>query len=105
MPNLEIYAIAGVASLLIAFAASILIADMLRQSKLAARVALATREAQNVAVEIRPEGSALIRLVSKIGMLFARSGVLSGKTIAEMTATLEQAGFRGGRGLGLFIGA
>jgi tight adherence protein C len=38
-------------------------------------------------------------------MLIARSGLLSRKTLAEMTATLETAGFRGGRGLGLFIGA
>ncbi len=37
-------------------------------------------------------------------MLIARSGMLSRKTLAEMTATLEGAGFRGGRGLGLFIG-
>jgi tight adherence protein C len=38
-------------------------------------------------------------------MFIARSGILSRKTLAEMTATLEGAGFRGGRGLGLFIGA
>ena len=31
--------------------------------------------------------------------------MLSGKTLAEITGTLESAGFRGGRGLGLFIGA
>jgi tight adherence protein C len=38
-------------------------------------------------------------------MLIARSGILSRKTLAEMNATLEAAGFKGGRGLGLFIGA
>jgi tight adherence protein C len=38
-------------------------------------------------------------------MLIARSGLLSRKTLAEMNATLEAAGFRGGRGIGLFIGA
>jgi tight adherence protein C len=47
----------------------------------------------------------LLRFLSAFGMLIARSGLLSGKTLAEMTATLEAAGFRGGRGLGLFIGA
>jgi tight adherence protein C len=38
-------------------------------------------------------------------MFIARSGILNRKTLSEMTATLEAAGFRGGRGLGLFIGA
>jgi tight adherence protein C len=37
--------------------------------------------------------------------LIARSGMLSRKTLVEMTATLEAAGFRGGRGLGVFIGS
>ncbi len=59
----------------------------------------------NKAPETKPEGSALLRFVSSLGVLIARSGLLSRKTLAEMTATLEGAGFRGGRGLGLFIGA
>jgi tight adherence protein C len=50
-------------------------------------------------------GSLYLRFISRFGMVIARSGILSSKTLAEMTATLEAAGFRGGRGLGLFIGA
>jgi tight adherence protein C len=55
--------------------------------------------------EPKPETATPLRFVSAFGMLIARSGLLSRKTLAEMTATLETAGFRGGRGLGLFIGA
>jgi tight adherence protein C len=53
----------------------------------------------------KPEGNPVLRFVSSLGMLIARSGILSRKTLGEMSATLEAAGFRGGRGLGLFIGA
>jgi tight adherence protein C len=55
--------------------------------------------------EPKQDTTSLLRFVSAFGMLIARSGMLSRKTLAEMTATLEMAGFRGGRGLGLFIGA
>ena len=106
MPLLEIYTFIGLAFLVIMLTGAFLLNDFLQRGKLSARIALATRETQSVAVaEIRPEGSPLIRLVSRFGMLIARSGILSGKTLAQMTATLEGAGFRGGKGLGLFIGA
>jgi tight adherence protein C len=105
MPASEIYLLIGAAFAMILLAGGMLLHGSLQRGKLAARIASATKEGQNAVVEARPEGSHLIRLVSKLGMLIARSGVLSGKTLAEMTATLEGAGFRGGRGLGLFIGA
>jgi tight adherence protein C len=105
MPQFEIYAVIGIAFLAIAFAGSFLLADFFHRGKLAARLALATREVQSTSVEIRPDGAPLIRLLSKFGTLVAHSGILPGKTLAEMTATLEGAGFRGGRGLGAFIGA
>jgi tight adherence protein C len=38
-------------------------------------------------------------------MFIVRSGVLSSKSLLEINATLEGVGFKGGRGLGLFIGA
>ncbi|MDE8345094.1 MAG: type II secretion system F family protein, partial [Acidocella sp.] len=46
-----------------------------------------------------------LKLVSRLGLMIAGSGVLSGKTLAEINATLEGAGFRGGGSIGLFIGA
>ncbi|MBB5372345.1 type II secretion system F family protein [Acidocella aromatica] len=53
----------------------------------------------------RPPGTMLLRVISAFGMGVARSGLLSRKTLAEMTATLEGVGFKGGKGLGLFIGS
>jgi tight adherence protein C len=79
-------------------------AELSRSSRLNHRLGLVTGKAEAEAIIVKPEGSALVRLVSGFGMLIARSGLLSRKTLAEMTATLEGAGFRGGRGLGLFIG-
>jgi tight adherence protein C len=104
MPELETYAVISGAFLVIAFAGSLLLADFLHRGKIAARLAAATRETQPLDVAIRPEGSPAFRLLSKFGTLVARSGILPGKTLAEMTATLESAGFKGGRGLGAFIG-
>jgi tight adherence protein C len=65
---------------------------------------LVTGGAETVEVEEKPAGNTALRGISAVGLLIARSGILSRKTLSEMTATLESAGFRGGRGLGLFIG-
>ena len=90
----------------VAVASVFLAAEMTRTKKLNKRLDLAIHGRSATAVnEVKPEGSPLLRLVSSFGMLIARSGLLSRKTLQEMTATLEGAGFRGGRGLGLFIGA
>ena len=45
-----------------------------------------------------------LRIVTAIGEAIARSGILSLKTLAELRQTLHVAGFRGGSGLGLFVG-
>lgn len=79
-----------------------LMADMNRSARLAARLELAT--GADLKTTPKPQGSISLRAISALGMLIARSGLLSRKTLADMTATLETAGFRGGRGLGLFIG-
>jgi tight adherence protein C len=105
MPAVALYAIMGGAVLVILMAGGILLVEMLQRGRLATRIALATRESQNGVTELRPEGAFLIRILSQLGMRVARSGVLSGKTLSEMTATLEGAGFRGGKSLGLLIGA
>lgn len=100
-----IYAGIGIGFLLVAAAGLMLLGDIARKGRLAARLAMATKGGDAAPAPGKPEGSPALRLVSWLGMLVARSGLLSGKTLAEMTATLESAGFRGGRGLGLFIGA
>jgi tight adherence protein C len=47
----------------------------------------------------------VLRIVAAVGNAVARSGLLSTRTIAELEHTLTAAGFRGGRGLGLFVGS
>jgi tight adherence protein C len=49
-------------------------------------------------------GQSAVDLVAKLGSALARSGLLPAATRAELEQTLSQAGLRGGRGLGLFIG-
>jgi tight adherence protein C len=92
--------------LLVVAAGFYLVNDLARSGRLARRIEFVKSGGEAPQVTLpRPDGALLLRLLSSFGMVIARSGLLSGKTLAEMTATLEAAGFRGGRGLGLFIGA
>lgn len=47
----------------------------------------------------------LLRLLGQLGALLTGSGLLSAKTVSELEQTLQSAGFRGDRALGVFIGA
>ncbi len=50
-------------------------------------------------------GNVALRLITAIGDAISRSGLLSGRTRAELEHTLARAGFRRGHGLELFVGA
>lgn len=50
-------------------------------------------------------GGAAVNAVAKFGTMLARSGLLPAATRVEFEQTLSQAGLRGSRGLGLFIGS
>lgn len=50
-------------------------------------------------------GNFVLRLTTAIGNAISRSGLLSGRTRAELEQTLARAGFRRGHGLELFVGA
>jgi tight adherence protein C len=50
-------------------------------------------------------GTSAVDLVSKLGTALAKSGLLPAATRAEFEQTLAQAGWRGSRGLGFFIGS
>jgi tight adherence protein C len=77
-----------------------------RTERLAKRIDLVVSGGEAEPVEAtKPDGMVLLRFISAFGMFVARSGLLSRATLEEMTATLEAVGFRGGKGLGLFIGA
>jgi tight adherence protein C len=101
------YIFGGIIVLFILVAATgfFVVGELERSGRLSNRLQLVTTGGDSVAVQEKPDGTTFLRFVSAFGTLIARSGLLSRKTLAEMTATLEGAGFRGGRGLGLFIGA
>jgi tight adherence protein C len=79
--------------------------DMRREERLSRRLAM-VRHA-NAPAEPDP-GSMLpapLRVITTIGEWIAGSGALSARTVEELRQTLHIAGFRGGHGLGLFVGA
>lgn len=92
---------------LLAVAGFVLAIDLGKAARLERRIGLITGETvDELKEEEGPQKEALaLRLVSGLGLFIARSGLLNRKTIAEMQATLENIGFKGGRGLGLFIGS
>ena len=96
---------AGLLGLACSGGAALLLRAVQAQDRLAARVALV----QGAAGLTRPAraagGGGPLRLVSAVGIGLARSGLLSDKTMAELEHTLAAAGFRGGNGLGLFVGS
>ena len=75
------------------------------QNRLAARIAAVHSSAGLARPAREPSSGGPVRLVSTIGFGLARSGVLPVKTVSELQATLVAAGFRGGNGLGLFVGS
>jgi tight adherence protein C len=106
MPLIYIFAAILALFFIVAVTGFFLVKELTRAGRLAHRIELATSGGQTAPVETsKPDGAVFLRFISALGMLIARSGILSNKTLAEMTATLEALGFRGGRGLGLFIGA
>jgi tight adherence protein C len=106
MPVTYIFGGIAVMFVLVIAAGLMLVQDMSRKSRLGRRLELVTTGGDVSDLEVqKPGGNSFLRFISAFGMLIARSGLLSRKTLSEMTATLEAAGFRGGRGLGLFIGA
>ena len=95
---------AGV-SLLCSAGAVVLLRAVQAQEKMAARVA-AVQNAAGLQRTVRlRSGAGPFRIVAMVGTGLARSGLLSDKTIGELELTLAAAGFRGGNGLGLFVGS
>ena len=97
--------IAGGVFLLCAGGALLLMRAGEAQEKMAPRVASVHRSA-GIQRAVRGRISAgPFRIISIVGTALARSGLLSDKTITELEQTLAAAGFRGGNGLGLFVGS
>jgi tight adherence protein C len=91
---------------IVAVAGFFLVEDLTRQKRLDRRLELIASGKEVVIDEVKtPDGPSLLSAISGFGMFIVRSGVLSSKSLLEINATLEGVGFKGGRGLGLFIGA
>ena len=96
---------AGIVSLLCAVGALFLLNAVQRQEKMTARVAFVQRSAGiQRPVRVR-SADGPFRIIAAVGNALARSGLLSDKTVTELEQTLLAAGFRGGNGLGLFVGS
>jgi tight adherence protein C len=90
----------------VAVAGFFLVEDLTRQKRLDKRLELIASGQAVVIDELKTaDGPNLLSVISGFGMLIVRSGVLSSKSLLEINATLEGVGLKGGRGLGLFIGA
>jgi tight adherence protein C len=106
IPVWLILTLVGAVFLLVAGMGILLLIDFERNNQLSRRLAVVTEGLDpHEEIETKNEGPLALRLISGFGMIVVRSGMLSRKTLAEITATLEGIGFRGGRGIGLFIGS
>ncbi len=84
--------------------ALLLYGDLRRTERLSLRLRMV--QLDSGVAEPEPEAglAAPLRIITAIGEAIARSGALSTKTLEELRQTLQVAGFRGGHGLGLFVG-
>ncbi len=86
----------------ICIAGLLLLRGIRRDEAIAARVVVA--RGLRVACAPRRRGITPLRLVAGMGMAIVRSGLLSGRTLAELEQALVTSGFRAENALGLFVG-
>jgi tight adherence protein C len=76
-----------------------------KQERIQARLGTANQTNLPAVLDGPREGvSSPVDVIAKMGTALARSGLLPAATRSEFEQTLAQAGWRGGKGLGLFIG-
>ena len=76
-----------------------------QQEKVRARLSRATGPDSSVFIESSKGRTRLLDLVARFGAALAKSGILSDATRAQLEQTINQAGLRGTRVFGLFIGS
>jgi tight adherence protein C len=107
MNNLPI-SLPVLAVLLLAFVGmALLLARALeQQEKVRARLMRVANPGAAMPESMSKQGSnGALDIIAKLGSALTRSGLLPAATRAEFEQTLAQAGWRGSRGLGLFVGA
>jgi tight adherence protein C len=93
----------GLSALVLSGAALLLLRQARHEEALAARVVVA--RGFGVAGAARRPGITPLRLVAGLGLAIVRSGLLSGRTLAELEQALVTSGFRAESALGLFVGS
>ena len=93
------------AALLFMVASYVMLVALERQEKLKARLTRVT--GQDSAIDLpRPrEGTKVLDALATFGAALAKTGVLSDSTRAQLEQTIAQAGLRGTRVFGMFIGS
>jgi tight adherence protein C len=86
-------------------ASYLLLAALDRQERLKARLSRVT--GQDSAIDLPPprDGAKMLDALAGFGAALARSGILSDSTRRQLEQTIAQAGLRGNRVFGLFIGS
>lgn len=96
---------AAVLALVLTAAGLALVRTARRQDHIDRRLRAARGRSTDIDLPVHVGQGGLLKLVAMLGSLIARSGLLSSGTLAEFRETLNNAGFRGGQGLGLFVGS
>lgn len=81
--------------------------QMRRQERYVARVKLIHGEAPSDKASAGSEElrQVMMRLMSVVGSVILRSGLVPAKTLSELESTLSASGLRGSQGIGVFVGA
>ena len=95
----------GAVALLFVAASILLLRTVDRQEKLRARLAQGVTFGAGSPVELQTKRLGLLDLVASFGAALAKSGILSSNTRSQLEQTVNQAGLRGSRILGMFIGS
>jgi tight adherence protein C len=95
----------GFVALVFAAASYALIRAIDQQEKVRTRLARVTGLDSSPVIETRREALRPLDLLSKFGTMLAKSGILSDNTRRQLEQTINQAGLRGTRVFGLFIGS
>ena len=95
----------GFVALMFVVGSFVLLRAIDQQEKVRARLSRASGPEFGPLMEGRRDRTRLLDLVAKFGTALAKSGILSDATRAQLEQTINQAGLRGNRVFGLFIGS
>lgn len=95
----------GVGAVILLSASVLLYRSLLQEERLYARLRLVQQSGDQSDNGTATKLPGFLRAITALGEAMARSGLLSSRTIEELQQTLRISGFKGGHGLGLFVGA